>query len=87
MTMTIQIDKNIPIPDEPKLHGNTRYPWLEMNIGDSFFQEPQGSEDQTACRTRMVVARCGRRKLHGEDYVIARVTENGIDGVRIWKTK
>ena len=85
--MSIQIDKNIPVPDESELWGNARYPWLEMNIGDSFFQKPQGSEDQKACRTRMVVGRGNRRKAHGEDYVIAYVTENGIDGVRMWKTK
>lgn len=85
--MTIHIDKNIPVPDASELRGNVVYPWLEMNIGDSFFQGPQGSEDQKACRTRMACGRFHRRKAHGEDYVIACVTENGIDGVRVWKTK
>ena len=85
--MVIQIDKNIPVPAETKVWGNTKYPWLEMGIGDSFFQSPDGSEDQKACRTRMVGARTNRRREHGEDYVIACVTENGIDGVRVWKTK
>ena len=85
--MVIQIDKNIPVPAETELRGNTKYPWLEMGIGDSFFQAPHGSEDQKACRKRMVCARANRRKEHGEDYVIAYVTENGIDGVRMWKTK
>ena len=85
--MVIQIDKNIPVPAETEVSRNTRYPWLEMDIGDSFFQSPHGSEDQKACRTRMVGARTNRRREHGEDYVIACVTENGIDGVRVWKTK
>ena len=85
--MVIQIDKNIPVPAETEVWGNTKYPWLEMGVGDSFFQSPHGSEDQKACRTRMVGSRANRRKFHGEDYLIACVTENGIDGVRIWKTK
>ena len=85
--MVVKIDKNIPVPAETELRGNTKYPWLEMGIGDSFFQSPDGSEDQKACRTRMVGARTNRRREHGEDYVIACVTENGIDGVRVWKTK
>ena len=85
--MVIQIDKNIPVPAETEVWRNTKYPWLEMGIGDSFFQSPDGSEDQKACRTRMVGARTNRRREHGEDYVIACVTENGIDGVRMWKTK
>ena len=85
--MVVKIDKNIPVPAETELRGNTKYPWLEMGIGDSFFQAPFDHEDQKACRTRMVGARANRRKEHGEDYVIAYVTENGIYGVRIWKTK
>jgi len=85
--MVIQIDKNIPVPAETEVSRNTIYPWLEMDIGDSFFQAPHGSEDQKACRKRMVCARANRRKEHGEDYVVAYVTEKGIYGVRMWKTK
>ena len=85
--MTIQIDKNIPVPAETEVWGNTRYPWLEMDIGDSFFQAPFDHEDQKVCRSRLVSARANRRKFHGEDYVIAYVIENGIYGVRVWKTK
>ena len=85
--MTIQIDKNIPVPAETEVSRNTIYPWLEMGIGDSFFQAPFDHEDQKVCRSRLVSARANRRKEHGEDYVIAYVTENGIYGVRVWKTK
>ena len=85
--MVVQIDKNIPIPEGSESWGNTKYPWLEMGVGDSFFQAPHSSEDQKACRTRMMGARANRLKSHGENYVIACVTENGIDGVRVWKTK
>ena len=85
--MVIQIDKNIPVPAETGVWGNTKYPWLEMDIGDSFFQAPFDHEDQKVCRSRLVSARANRRKFHGEDYVIAYVIENGIYGVRVWKTK
>ena len=85
--MVVQIDKNIPVPSETELRGNTKYPWLEMGIGDSFFQAPFDHEDQKVCRSRLLSARANRRKFHGEDYVIAYVTENGIYGVRVWKTK
>jgi len=85
--MVVQIDKNIPVPAETEVRGNARYPWPDMNIGDSFFQAPSDNEDQKICSKRMIAARANRRKSHGENYVIACVTENGIDGVRIWKTK
>ena len=87
MAAIVTVDKNIPVPDETELWGNTRYPWLEMGIGDSFFQAPFDHEDQKVCRSRMLSARSNRRKSHGEDYVVSYVTENGIDGVRVWKTK
>ena len=85
--MVIQIDKNIPVPAETEVWRNTKYPRLEMGIGDSFFQAPFDHEDQKVCRSRLLSARANRRKFHGEDYVIAYVTENGIYGVRVWKTK
>ena len=85
--MVIQIDKNIPVTAETEVWCNTKYPWLEMDIGDSFFQAPFAHEDQKVCRSRLVSARANRRKFHGEDYVIAYVIENGIYGVRMWKTK
>ena len=85
--MVIQIDKNIPVPAETEVSRNTIYPWLKMGIGDRFFQAPFDHEDQKVCRSRLVSARANRRKSHGENYVIACVTENGIDGVRVWKTK
>ena len=87
MAAIVTVEKNIPIPEESESWGNTKYPWLEMGIGDSFFQSPHGSEDPKACRRRMVGARANRRKIHGENYVVSYVTENGIDGVRMWKTK
>jgi hypothetical protein len=32
----IKPDKGIPIPRSPTNHGNVRYPWATMEIGDSF---------------------------------------------------
>ena len=87
MAAIVTVDKNIPVPDETEVWGNTRYPWREMGIGDSFFQAPFDHEDQKGCRSRMLRARANRRKIHGEDYVVSYVTENGLDGVRVWKTK
>ena len=37
----LQIDKNIPIPDDGRLSnkGESKYPWHDMSVGDSFFIE------------------------------------------------
>jgi hypothetical protein len=32
----IAVEKNIPMPPPGKPPGNKRYPWSEMNVGDSF---------------------------------------------------
>lgn len=35
--MTIQIDKNVPLPESPRRGRNAIYPWRELGVGDSFF--------------------------------------------------
>lgn len=32
----IEIQKNIPVPKKALTHGNTKYPFNEMEVGDSF---------------------------------------------------
>ena len=34
--MTIEIEKGIPMPDKVRTR-NGKYPWVNMDVGDSFF--------------------------------------------------
>lgn len=71
--MTFKIDKDIPAPDRAK------YPVRGMEVGDSFFvpsREPSArNSPQTAGR------------YYGFKLVSRAVVEDGIEGVRIWRTE
>lgn len=64
-----KIDKNIPMPT----HGNERYPFAQMKVGDSFFIK---SKDYRDSRTLYTGAR--RHKIK-----ITCRKENG--GIRVWR--
>lgn len=75
--MTIKIDTGIPLP-EPR--GRiAKYPWREMQPGDSFFvpgKAPSsfGGSKNGACKS-----------IPGSKWTCRAVTENGIKGVRVWR--
>ena len=82
--MSITVQNDIPIPDEDETHSLTKYPWHKMEVGCSFFSVPRENEDQRACRIRLVSVTYNRRKF-GHKYRLKAITENGIDGVRMWR--
>lgn len=67
------VDKGLPIP-----HAATRqrYPWKEMDIGDSFFVA-DGNQKSIACAAYQATARLGWR-------FITRTVDGGI---RVWRTQ
>lgn len=73
--MAFEIQKGIPLP---KINRGTnggrkwKYPLLEMEVGDSFF----------APDTRPSV---GSARKHGIKVTVRRVTEDGVDGWRVWR--
>jgi hypothetical protein len=68
------IEKGVPLPDSR--HGNCRYPWGEMEPGDSFFV-PDGN-------FKSLQSTASRRDRNGGRRFAAR-PEAG--GVRVWRTE
>lgn len=69
----IKIDKNFPPPFSGKAR---KYPFRDMEIGDSFFAEiPVSRLSQAAHNNRQ----------EGRKYTSRTVTENGVKGTRIWR--
>lgn len=68
-----KIEKNVPLPTGP--HGNTKYPFASMQVGDSFFA------DGLPNSARVAAYSAARR--HG----ITLVTKREGTGYRIWRTK
>jgi hypothetical protein len=74
----ISVDKNIPIPRISK------YPFLTMDIGDSFYIECTAT-DIPVWRNRLQSKVCYFRKTSNSEFNIS-VREWGA-GIRVWRTK
>jgi hypothetical protein len=71
----VKVDKNIPIPAAKPGHGNTRYPWRTMEVGDSFLfrsKTKQNSYSQVSVHNG---------KLHPKRFV----TKTTPEGYRCWR--
>ena len=66
--MNYDIEKDIVIPGTKK-----KYPWNDMEIGDSFFVPEADAKGVSS----------SHRKHYGEEHVTRRVD----GGIRIWRTK
>lgn len=85
---TFAISKGIPIPARTRTGGGREsiYPWGALEVGDSFFVP--GKETNKFGSTLAT----GRKQFHDaegnktRDFKAANVTENGIAGLRVWRT-
>lgn len=72
----IQIDKNIEIPGAEY---NSKYPLRNMECGDSFFVPGK--------TVSAISGSTSRYRKKGWKFVCRTVTENGVEGVRVWRTQ
>lgn len=72
----INIQQNIPLPEE-KTGRKLKYPFAEMNIGDSFFSKT------TSSRLSTVAGRYGKAQTPERVFTV-RKEENGA---RVWRIK
>jgi hypothetical protein len=78
-----QIDKNIPVPNE----GREKYPWSKMQPGDSFFV-PGGRQTTADKRPGLMVqitVPAAAKRVPGTKWAVRQATENGVNGVRVWR--
>lgn len=71
----IKIDRNIPLPTSGR-GGVKKYPFGDMNIGDSCFIAGSTS-GQMSSRVSY---------YRPKKFTIRTVIENGVNGVRVWRT-
>lgn len=76
----MKIDKDIEIPQRKKYVHATKYPWKEMNIGDSFFVGD-------VALSNMLTQVSRAKKLYNKNYIVRKWTEGKAFGVRIWRVK
>tara|TARA_Y100000817_G_scaffold65790_1_gene49707 strand:+ start:1422 stop:1661 length:240 start_codon:yes stop_codon:yes gene_type:complete len=76
----MQIEKTVPMPEVPQRRRYSRYPWEDMEVGDSF-HVPTTSK-QTA-QSSLIGAANSWAGRHAPDRKF--ITRRDPDGVRIWR--
>jgi hypothetical protein len=74
------IERNIPIPEAIRGNGNSnrQYPFLDMEVGDSFYiPQTMGRNGLSAAIWR------AKREMAGANFI----TRNWEDGLRCWRVK
>ena len=76
----IKIDKGVPLVglSGRGKHGNAKYPWREMEVGDSFFVSTV-SMGALSAQGQQAGLRLNR-KFKTKTFI-----ENGVKGVRVWR--
>lgn len=74
MTEIITIDKDVPLPSKGN---NAKYPFPDMEVGDSFF----AANAKAALHSAVNQA----RKRLGMGFKVRKRIENGVPGYRIWR--
>lgn len=78
----MEIEKNIPIPKKKGGNRTLKYPWDIMEVNEScFFPGVKQQTVSTASRGWV------RRNNLDKKFTTREVTENGIEGVRVWRVK
>ena len=71
----IPVDSGIPIPPSRRGRPGMMYPWLTMNIGDSFFLANRGADTFGSMA-------CNAGKRYGLIFTVRKVD----GGIRVWRT-
>lgn len=75
--MEYKIDKGVPYPKKRK--PTSRFPFQDMEVGDSFFLTKDDANT-----VRAVASIFARR--HGITLTVRNTTEQGVEGKRVWRT-
>jgi hypothetical protein len=72
-----KIDKGVPLP--PTKHGTKKYPFGEMEVGDSVFFAGNTSDKISSAYAYY--------QRNGKRFANRTVIENGLSGVRVWRVE
>jgi hypothetical protein len=81
------IEKAIPVPPAKKPGPEAKFPWAQIQPGESFFV-PGGRlsrRDSRRGTAKIVGCTTGYRLIKGSSWNKRAVTENGVNGVRVWR--
>lgn len=83
--MEVKIDKGIPLPSD--IRNELKYPFNEMDIGDSIFFPLEGEDNANRMKNRLAQATrtYGKKQTPERHFVIRYRLEDEKSGVRVWR--
>lgn len=82
-----KIDKNVEIPENKPFMQRLKYPFAEMDIGDSFFISAKSREDARKIQSRVSAYGTKFSLVYGTKFSTRTVEEDGETGVRVWRVE
>ncbi len=83
--MTIEIDKNIPIPERNQVGRKTKYPFAEMEIGDSFLSRCDTADAKKVFSVKTNMHRSASYHKQQEGAKRSYRTRIEPEGIRMWR--
>jgi len=77
-----KIEKNIPIPE---VHSKHKYPWPDMEVGDSVFIEAE--KGQSLFNLKRIVGPAARYYGEKTGKQFKALLDHEANGVRVWRVK
>lgn len=81
--MEIKIDKGVPVPPQQVPGRKSKWPWKDMEPGDSFFAAGYATKAEDGAM--VMNGTNGRRVAPGTKWCARTRVENGVKGVRVWR--
>ena len=83
----VTIDIGIPLPEDRR--ANVKYPFGNIEVGDSFFVPVVAGDNGDRLKNRLSQASrtFGKRQDPERKYILRTRLENEISGVRVWRTE
>lgn len=81
-----KVDKGIPFPAIGKSGRPAKHPFSQMEIGDSAFF-PGATTKPSGPNGKPYRAASSYGRWSGRKFIARSVTEDGVDGLRIWRVE
>lgn len=85
----ITIDTNVPMPTSSGAGAPSKYPFADMEVGESFFIEGGGIGSSSKVLRNRLTGACARaaKAMPGKKFSLRMRNEDGTEGVRVWRVQ
>ena len=87
MNTSVDIDEGVALPEPNRGRRNVRYPFAELQIGQSFFVPAEDNSDAAVVRVQGTLHSCARNvsRRTGARFTTRQWTQGEQRGIRVWR--